>query len=123
MEGFMKKIILLLLIGLFVLSSCQFTPTVNNGPNSNIPPFNPDNWDDLGGGGTGDQTEENEIQSEKLSVCNNSIWTIGLSSISYPSKTVMYIDEIMEKFKPILILQKVSHYIIYLMHIYIYIDE
>ena len=65
------------------------------------------------------QTEENEIQSEKLSVCNNSIWTIGLSSINYPSKTVMYIDEIMEKFKPILILQKVSYYIIYLMHIYI----
>jgi transportin-1 len=54
------------------------------------------------------QTAKNEIQSEKISVCNNSIWTIGLSSIHYPLKTMQYIDVIMEKFGPILILPKVS---------------
>ena len=59
------------------------------------------------------QTEKNEIQSEEISVCNNSIWTIGLSSIHYPVKTLQYIDVIMEKFEPILILPKVSYNRVY----------
>lgn len=71
----MKKIIFLLVFGLFTLSSCNFTPTVNNGPDDipegeipDLPPGNPDDWDNLGGGGTGDQTEENEITIDGIPV-------------------------------------------------------
>lgn len=90
----MKRILFLLFICLFTLTSCNFTPTINNGngdqpgdiPEGEIPddmpelppmepgetpdmpPMKPDEWDDLGGGGTGDQTEENEITIDGIPV-------------------------------------------------------
>ena len=88
----MKKFLLLLLISLFTLGGCNFTPTnpetpINppvdeeeqpgdnkEEPNENegeIPPKGPEQWDDLGGGGTGDQTEENEITVEGIPVNKN----------------------------------------------------
>lgn len=69
----MKKIIFILTLGLFALSSCNFSPTINNGQNDipegeipDLPPNTPDDWDNLGGGGTGDQTEESEITISKI---------------------------------------------------------
>ena len=56
------------------------------------------------------KVEKNETPSEKLSVCNNSIWTIGLLGIYFPEKSVKYIDTIFEKFKEILVASKVSFY-------------
>ena len=56
------------------------------------------------------KVEKNEAPSEKLSVCNNSIWTIGLLGIYFPEKSVKYIDTIFEKFKVILVASKVSFY-------------
>ena len=91
----MKKILLLLLISSFTLGGCNFTPTkpetpinppvdeeekprdneeevppLNPGENEEgeLPPKDPDQWDELGGGGTGDQTEENEITVEGIPV-------------------------------------------------------
>ena len=107
----MKKIILLLLIGLFVLTSCQFSPTVNNGPNSehvhqfidgkcecgltdpniHVPNLNPDNWDDLGGGGTGDQTEENEITFEGIPV-NQKVENLKVNDFIDQTLSVYKID-------------------------------
>ena len=52
--------------------------------------------------------KKHENPSEKLSVCNNSIWTIGLLAIFYPQKISPYIDTIMLKFKDILALSKVD---------------
>ena len=45
-------------------------PPLNPGENEEgeLPPKDPDQWDDLGGGGTGDQTEENEITVEGIPV-------------------------------------------------------
>ena len=48
------------------------------------------------------KTEKNENPSEKLSVCNNSIWTIGLIGLHYPNKIINYADNIMNKINVIL---------------------
>lgn len=52
--------------------------------------------------------KKNQNQSENISVCNNSIWTIGLLALYFPQKTQPYIDTIMYKFKDILKLPKVG---------------
>ena len=57
--------------------------------------------------------KKHENPSEKISVCNNSIWTIGLLSIFYPQKITPYIDSIMIKFKNILTLSKVDIHLLF----------
>lgn len=57
--------------------------------------------------------KKNENPSEKISVCNNAIWALGLLSIFYPKKISPYIDSIMIKFKDILTLSKVDISFIY----------
>lgn len=54
--------------------------------------------------------KKNQNQSENISVCNNSIWTIGLLALHFPQKTEPYIDTVMYKFKDILKLPKVVFY-------------
>lgn len=65
----MKRTIILIFICLFTLTSCNFKPTTDN-PGDELPPPLPGDWDDLGGGGTGDQTEENEITIDGVPVNN-----------------------------------------------------
>ncbi len=48
-----------------------------------------------------------EKDTDKLSVCNNSIWTIGLLSLYFPQESTKYIDKIFVKLNDILCLQKV----------------
>ena len=50
---------------------------------------------------------KNEIPSERLSVCNNSIWTVGLMGIYLKDHVAKYTEQIIEKFKSILIPSKV----------------
>ena len=54
------------------------------------------------------KVKKHENPSEKLSVCNNTVWTIGLLALFYPAKTNYYIEPVMRQFEEILKLSKVS---------------
>lgn len=99
----MKKSIFLLFICLFTITSCNFNPSTNNGNNDlppeipegeipggvpELPPMNPDGWDDLGGGGTGDQTEENEITIEGIPV-NQTVESLNYEQFIPNDETVI----------------------------------
>ena len=47
------------------------------------------------------------IEMEKLSVCNNSCWTLGILAISYPNSTKEFIHPIMKKLTKIISLPRV----------------
>ena len=54
------------------------------------------------------KVKKHENPSEKLSVCNNIVWTIGLLALFYPAKTNYYIEPVMRQIEEILKLSKVS---------------
>ena len=56
--------------------------------------------------------KKGEKDTDKLSVCNNSVWTIGLLSLYFPEESTKYIDKIFVKLDEILSLQKVKYIII-----------
>ena len=60
--------------------------------------------------------QKGEKDTDKLSVCNNSVWTIGLLSIYFPEESIKYIDKIFLKLDDILMVEKVRI-------LYNYLDE
>ena len=83
----MKRTIFLIFICLFTLTSCNFKPTTDN-PGDELPQPLPGEWDDLGGGGTGDQTEENEITIEGVPV-NNEIEKLNYQQFQIDQKPII----------------------------------
>ena len=51
---------------------------------------------------------DSDIEMEKLSVCNNSCWTIGIIAMSYPNSIKDFIDIIMKKLIKIISLPRLN---------------
>lgn len=47
---------------------------------------------------------------DKIHICNNSCWTLGLLSISYPEKIEVFIDQIMIRLLKIFCVPRVFYY-------------
>jgi len=58
-------------------------------------------------GSCSDSSNKELIEMEKLSVCNNSCWTIGILAISYPNSVKEFIQPIMKKLTKIISLPRV----------------
>lgn len=55
----------------------------------------------------GNSKEQQPIEMERLSVCNNSCWTLGILAISYPNSIKEFIHPIMKKLTKIISLPRV----------------
>jgi len=58
-----------------------------------------------------ENTKLENIELEKISVCNNACWTIGILALCYPNQIVIYVMDIMKKILKILSLPKVLYII------------
>lgn len=58
------------------------------------------------------QTKAEPLEMEKLSVCNNSSWTIGILATSYPDTIKEFIHQIMKKLTKIISLPRVKNFLI-----------
>jgi hypothetical protein len=57
-----------------------------------------------------ENTKLENVEIERISVCNNSCWTAGLLALYYPSQIVTYVMDIVKKILKILSLPKVKYY-------------